>query len=178
MKASRLVVCLLACLMLLMVLPLYWVNGQNYYTYTVHIHSDGSAYWKITYFSGSNDAVDTWDGFETKVSNLAEASSSLTHRGMGLDSLEINTTVLSASSKITEYSFHWQNFSIAQGNQIVFGDVFGVKDFFTQLYGDGQIQISYPPNFTVKSALPAPYEQDDAAQTLSWLEPKTFRIIQ
>ena len=110
MKASRIAVCITVCLLLILLVPLHRVNAQNYYTYEVHIHSDGSAFWKITYFSGTNDAVDTWDNFETKISNLADSASNLTHRDMGLDNLEINTTV-SASSKITEYSFIWQNFS-------------------------------------------------------------------
>ena len=83
------------------------------------------------------------------------------------NSLQINTTI-SSESKITEYSFTWQNFSVIQGNEIIFGDVFQVNNFFSQLYGDAALQISYPSTFTVKSVTPPPYEQDDSDKTLSW----------
>ena len=133
------------------------------------INSDGSALWKITNFSDINASVDTFSGFQDKVSNLVASASSETHRDMAVDenSLEINTTI-SSESKITEYSFLWQNFSITQGNQIVFGDVFQVNDFFSQLYGDAALQISYPSNFSVKSVTPTPYQRDDSAKTLDW----------
>jgi uncharacterized membrane protein len=88
---------------------------------------------------------------------------------MSLDesSLQVNITI-SADSKITEYSFLWQNFSIIQGNQLIFGDVFQVPDFFSQLYGDAALQVSYPANFTVESVTPPPYQRDDSARTLEW----------
>lgn len=83
------------------------------------------------------------------------------------NSLQINT-IVSAESKTTEYSFLWQNFSIIQGNQIIVGDVFKVHNFFSQLYGDAEVQISYPQNFNVNSVIPTPYQQDNSAKTLEW----------
>ena len=82
-------------------------------------------------------------------------------------SAPVNTTI-SSQSKTTEYSFVWENFSLIQGNQIVFGDVFSVNNFFAQLYGDAALQISYPSTFSVKSVTPTPYQRDDSDQILDW----------
>jgi uncharacterized membrane protein len=169
MNARRLATCYAICVMLLLLLPLYEANCQNYVAYSVQINSDGSALWKITSFSDVNASVDTLSGFQDKVSNLIASASSVTHRDMTVDenSLQINTAI-SPESKITEYSFLWQNFSVVRGNQIVFGDVFQVNDFFSQLYGDDALQVSYPSNFSIKSVTPTPYQRDDSAKTLDW----------
>jgi uncharacterized membrane protein len=155
--------------MLILLLPLYNASCQNYDAYSVQINSDGSALWKITNFSDVNASVDTFSGFQDKVSNLVDSASNLTHRDMTAEesSLQINTAI-SSESKTTEYSFLWLNFSVIQGKQIIFGDVFQVDDFFTQLYGDASLQISYPSTFTVKSVTPTPYSRDDSAKTLYW----------
>ena len=169
MKASRLAVCYAICMLLLLLLPLYKADCQNYAEYSVQINSDGSALWKVTNFSDVNATVDTFQDFQQRTFNLVNSAASLTHREMSVDenSLQINTTI-SSDSKITEYSFTWLNFSIIQGNKIIFGDVFQVNNFFSQLYGDAALQISYPSTFTVKSVTPPPYERDDSAKTLSW----------
>jgi uncharacterized membrane protein len=168
-KPHRLTVCCFIFGMMLLLLPLCEVNCQNYIAYSVQINSDGSAFWKITNFSDVNASVGTFSGFQDKVSSLIESSSNLTHREMTVDenSLQINTTI-SSESKTTEYSFLWQNFSLIQGHQLIFGDVFQVNDFFTQLYGDAALQMIYPSSFSVKSITPAPYQSDDSAKTLGW----------
>jgi uncharacterized membrane protein len=155
--------------MLLLPLPLYSANGQNYAAYSVQINSDGSALWKITIFSDINATVDTFSDFQNKVSSIVDSASTLTQRRMTVDenSLQINTTV-SSQSKTTEYSFLWQNFSIIRGGEIIFGDVFKVNGFFTQLYGDESLQASYPSSFSVKSVTPTPYQRDDSERTLDW----------
>jgi uncharacterized membrane protein len=169
MNARRLAVCYAICVMLLLLLPLYPVNCQNYVAYSVQINVDGSALWKITNFSDVNASVDTFSGFQDKVLNLVVSASSVTHREMSVDenSLQINTTI-SEQSKTTEYMFLWQNFSVVEGNRMVFGDVFQVNNFFGQLYGDDALELSYPSTFTVKSVNPDPYQRDDAAKTLGW----------
>lgn len=169
MNTRRLAVCYAICVMLLLLLPLYPVNCQNYVAYSVQINVDGSALWKITNFSDVNASVDTFSGFQDKVSNLIASASSVTHREMSVDenSLQINTTI-SEQSKTTEYLFLWQNFSVVEGNRIVFGDIFQVNNFFGQLYGDDALEISYPSTFSVKSVTPDPYQRDDTAKTIDW----------
>lgn len=169
MKACRLAVCYVISIMLFSLIPFFSANAQNYASYAVQINSDSSALWKITVFSDITASIDTFSDFQNKVSTLVDSASTLTHRSMGVDenSLQINTTV-SSQSKITEYSFLWQNFSVIQGNEIIFGDVFQVNGFFTQLYGDDALQVSYPSSFIVKSVTPTPYQRDDTEKTLEW----------
>ncbi len=152
-----------------MLLPLYSANCQNYAAYSVQINSDGSALWKITIFSDINASVDSFSDFQNKVLNLVDSASNITHRTMTVDenSIQINTNI-SSQSKTTEFSFLWQNFSVIQGRDILFGDVFQVNGFFTQLYGDAQLQINYPSTFSVKSVTPTPYQRDDSDKTLDW----------
>ena len=152
MSNHRLTACLIICTLILLLLPLYIAQGQNYFEYTVQIKSDGSAVWMITYISSANATVDTFDGFQQKIFDLVESAANVTNREMIVDetSLQINTTI-SLESKTTEYTFVWQNFSIIKGTQISFGDVFQVNNFFGQLYGDAALQLNYPSEFTVKS---------------------------
>jgi len=91
-------------------------------------------------------------------------------------SLQISTTI-SSESKTTEYFFQWQNFSVIQGNEIIFGDVFHANNFFDQLFGDASLQVSYPSDFSIKSVSPAPYERDDSAKRSSGLELKTWLTV-
>ena len=169
MKAHRIAVCCAICMLLLLLVPLYRADCQNYVEYSVQINTDGSAVWKIMNFADVNASVHTFQDFQQKVANLVSSAEAVTNREMSVDenSLEINTTI-SSNSKVTEYSFTWLNFSIVQGDEIIFGDVFGVNNFFSQLYGDAALQVSYPPAFSVKSVSPAPYSQDGSAKTLNW----------
>jgi uncharacterized membrane protein len=169
MNTRRLAICIVTCMLILLILLPNTVRCQNYFTYSVQVRSDGSAQWKITNFSAVNDPVDSWEGFQNKVFNVLDSASNFTHREMSIDenSWQLNTTVLS-TSKTTDYSFLWQNFSEVQGNEIVFGDVFQVQDFFKQLYGDASLQISYNSSFSVKSVAPIPSKQDNSAKTLDW----------
>ncbi len=169
MKVHRIAVCCAICMLLLLLPPLYKANCQNYAEYSIQINSDGSALWKITSFTDVNATVDTFQDFYQRAFNIVDSAANVTHREMSLDenSVQINTTI-SSDSKITAYSFTWLNFSIIQGNEIIFGDVFQVDNFFSQLYGDAALQISYPATFSVKSITPAPYERDDSDKTLSW----------
>jgi uncharacterized membrane protein len=169
MRNHRLTVCFAIGILLLLSLPLYTVQGQNYFEYNVQVRGDGSAVWSVTQFSNVNATVESWDGFQQRVFDLVDAAASVTHREMAIDeaSLQINTTI-SAESKITEYSFVWQNFSTVQGSVITFGDIFQVNNFFGQLYGDAALQVNYPSNYNVVSVNPSPYQRQDAAQTLRW----------
>ncbi len=175
MKVRRLTVCCAVFLSLLLLFPIYKANCQDYIEYKVHVRSDGSAAWIITQASDLNGTIDTWEGFQVRIFNLVESAASVTHREMAVDenSLQINTTI-SSGSKITEYMFVWQNFSLANNGGLSFGDVFNVKGFFTQLYGDASVQISYPLNFGVKSASPAPNESDDSLKTMKWYSTQTL----
>ncbi len=174
MREHRLTVCFTVCILLLLLIPLHEASCQNYFKYTVQVRSDGSAVWTATQFSSIDASVDTWESFQDRIFNLVDSAASITHREMAVDenSLQINTTI-SSESKITEYSFVWLNFSIIQSNELIFGDVFQVSNFFSQLYGDAELQLSYPSNFSIKSVSPAPHEQEGSAYT--W--PRTQDLV-
>jgi uncharacterized membrane protein len=162
-------------LLLLLLFPVSRVNCQNYTGYKITINPDNSASWTITKLSDPNAAIDTWEGFQNRVFNIAEVASAATGREMAIDesTLQINTTIVSGS-KITEYIFVWLNFSQRNNREFVFGDVFEVKDFFTQLYGEASIEISYPSNFAVKSANPMPDGSHDSDNPLKWYSTQTL----
>lgn len=169
MKGYRRAVCFSIGILVLLLLPIYQANCQEYFQYTVQVKSDGSAMWTVTQFSGINSPADTWAGFQERVFNLVNAASSVTHRAMEIDenSLQINT-IISAESKTSEYTFTWQNFAIVEGGEMLIGDVFEVNNFFGQLYGDAALELSYPSEFSIKSVYPPPYERQDTSKTLRW----------
>jgi hypothetical protein len=93
---------------------------------------------------------------------------------LDFDSLQmlIDTTI-SAESKTTTYTFIWQNFSVIQNNRIIIGDVFQVEHFFSRLYGDASLKITYPMNYAVSSISPG-YLNDNQTRTLSWFRTQDF----
>lgn len=170
MKSRRLIGCFAICLLLLvLIFPLVSVKAQNYYEYSVQIQSDGSAYWTISQFSNAVALVESWENFQNKIYGLVDSASNVTHRPMAIDdgSIQINTTI-SSESKTTEYSFRWENFSLITGSELSFGDVFQVADFFTKLFGDAALQLTYPQQFSIQTVTPQPYQRQDSTDTLRW----------
>ncbi|MGD6934479.1 MAG: helix-turn-helix transcriptional regulator [Candidatus Bathyarchaeia archaeon] len=155
--------------MLIMLLPVYRANAQDYIEYKISINQDNSATWLITKVSDVNAPIDTWESFQTKAYGVADQASAVTKRPMAIDpdSLQINTTI-STSSKTTEYMFIWKNFSITQNNESMFGDVFAVDGFFTKLYGEASLQINYPTSLALKTVTPEPNSQDPTSGILRW----------
>jgi uncharacterized membrane protein len=133
------------------------------------VESNGSASWLITQFSDANATVESFDIFQKKVFDLVDLAANITNRIMTVDedSLQINTTI-SFDSKITEYSFIWQNFSAIQDNLLIIGDVFQVNNFFGP-FGDAALQLTYPSEFSIKSASPVPYASQNSAFTIVWM---------
>jgi uncharacterized membrane protein len=152
------------------------VQAQTYTQYTVQLNSDRSATWGITQVSGINATVDTWAAFQEKITALADAAASQTGRPMGVDNstFQMSTFVTSSDSKTTEYAFTWLNFSQTEDGRLVAGDVFRVPGFFNQMYGDGELQVNYPANYTLESVTPTPDHTDVSTQTLEWLGTQFF----
>jgi uncharacterized membrane protein len=166
---NRLIICLAIAIAATLLASLHTVQCQDYYAYSVQVRSDNSAVWTITQFTDINASTTSWASYQQKVYGLVNDAANLTHRSMAVDgnSLEINTT-LSSESKITEYTFIWLNFSASQGDELVFGDVFSVNNFFGQLFGDASIQLTYPQEYTPKSVDPQPYQRMDDQNLMKW----------
>lgn len=178
MRFRLLLIICAVCALLLLLMPVHKAHSQNYYIeYKIQIKSDNSAAWTITQVSDINASIDTLEGLQLKVAILVEAAMNENQREMTLNmnSLEMDNNISwDTQSKTTKYLFMWQNFSTTQNGEITLGDVFRVTDFFSQLYGDGTLQIIYPPIYTVKLVSPVPNERDDSVQTLKWFRTQDF----
>lgn len=163
-------------LILLFLIPLRTVYGQNLVEYVIQIGNDGSAAWTVRQTGTNiNSSIDIFLGFKNRVMTLVEAARSKTQRAMAADENEFSFTYNSSGSYATvEYKFYWQNFSKIENESIIIGDVFQVEGFFAQLYGDGQVIMTYPSGYIVQKASPPPYERDDSIYTLRWLGTKDF----
>jgi uncharacterized membrane protein len=175
MRIRAIIITCALCTILLLAMPLSKVHAQNYVQYKVEINIDGSASWIITQASDLNGTIDTWKGFQQRIENLVGAATNLTQREMSIDpnSLQMNT-IWETQSQTTEYQFTWLNFSTIQDGRITFGDLFRFSDFFSHLYGNGELQISYPSPYSVLSASPQPNGGNTAPQTLDWLGTQFF----
>jgi uncharacterized membrane protein len=163
------------CALLLLIPTIYLGQAQNLVQYNVQVNGDGSAAWTITQASDLNGAIDTWQGFQQRVANLIRDANLQTQRDMSLDndSLQLST-IWETQSHTTEYQFTWLNFSIIQEGKIIFGDVFQVAGFFSQLYGDGVIKVFFPSTYQPQSVSPQPNGGDTGPQTLDWLGAQFF----
>ena len=148
---------------------------QDYIQYQLQTNGDNSATWIVTQVSDINATIDTWEGFQQKIFTLVDAAIDVTNREMAIDpdSLQMETVISwETQSKTTEYKFKWLNFSTTENEKLSFGDVFQVSSFFSQLYGDGTLQISYPSNYTIISVSPTPNNQDE--DILEWHRTQDF----
>jgi uncharacterized membrane protein len=148
---------------------------QDYIQYQVQTNGDNSATWIVTQVSDINATIDTWEGFQQKIFTLVDAAIDATNREMAIapDSLQMETVISwETRSKTTEYKFKWLNFSTTENEKLSFGDVFQVPSFFSQLYGDGTLKISYPSNYTIISVSPTPNNQDE--DILEWHRTQDF----
>jgi uncharacterized membrane protein len=175
MRIRAIIITCVLCTLLLLATPISKVHAQNYVQYKVEINIDGSASWIITHASDLNGKIDTWKSFQQRIENLVGTAANLTQREMGIDpnSLQMNT-IWETQSQTTEYQFTWLNFSTTQDGRITFGDVFRFSDFFSQFYGNGELQIWYPPPYSVLSASPQPNGGNTSPQTLDWLGTQFF----
>jgi uncharacterized membrane protein len=171
MRFHRLIPALVVCALVIFVASsLNAANAQEFVQYKVQVNVDGSASWTITQASGLNGTIDTWKGFQERVSYLVSSVANQFQRTMAVDpnSLQLNT-IWENQSQTTEYQFTWLNFSILQGNHIVFGDVFRLNGFFSKLYGDGELKVVFPLNYTFSSVSPQPNGGNSSPDTLDWL---------
>lgn len=169
MSDNRVTTAILAVFLLLMLIPLHSAEAQESFEYKVQIRGDGSAYWSIEQYSTVNSEVYTWQDFNQIISVVLDTAQAATEREMGIDqnSIQISTSIF-AQSKRTEYDFVWLNFSVAENNQMRFGDVFQASDFLARFFGDSELYLIYPENYSVESIYPTANNRDDQAHTLAW----------
>jgi len=161
---------IILALLTLPLIPYGTVYGENRTEYTIQVDSSGSATWVIRQ-TGKNlsASLDALVEFQNKVTSIVEAARNQTQRDMAApkNSLSITSNV-SGSYVTVEYRFYWENFSRIENTAIVIGDIFQVENFFLQLYGDGEVYITYPSQYIVETVSPPPSQRDDPLQILGW----------
>ncbi len=159
-----------------LLLPIYQAYSQDYVDYKIQVNVDNSAIWSITRVSDINASIDL-EGFQPKVEALINAAVNATHREMSLDvnSLQVSDEISwETQSRKTVYVFRWQNFSLSENGKIILGDVFQVTDSFSQLYGDGTLEITYPSGYSIQSITPIPDYSDISSLTAKWFRTQGF----
>jgi len=147
--------------------------GEDQTEYTIQIGGNCSATWIIRRTVGVQDSIDTLEEFQNRVEALVETAKNKTGRDMAVD-VESMTFTPSGSHITVEYKFYWRNFSKIEDKKIMISDVFQVKDVFLQLYGNGEICITYPSQYIVETVSPSPEERNDSLQILKWLKTEDF----
>ena len=144
--------------------------------YNINLNIDGSATWKIIQVTDMNSTIDTFEQFQQRILTAINTARDSTARNMALDfsSLEMKTDMhWETSSQTIEYIFRWENFSTGKDGKIVFGDAF-TNNFFSIFYGNGELYVTYPSQYSINSASPHPDEQNNSTQTLHWYRTQDF----
>jgi uncharacterized membrane protein len=170
----------LITLTILLILPAQALATSDHIEYNITLNPDGSATWKIIQATDTNTAVDTLEQFQQKILNTINTARNNTARQMELDfsSLEMKTDMhWETSSQTIEYIFRWENFSTSTEGKIVFGDVFS-GNFFATFYGNGELYVTYPTQYSLNTASPRPDEANNTTQTLHWYRTQDFPATQ
>jgi len=146
---------------------------SNQVEYALEISDNGSTVWMIRQTVTVNDTYDDLNQFQGRVELLVDAARNETSRNMFAEAISISS-IMSGSYISVEYVFRWDNFSKIEDGNILIGDVFEVHDLFPRLYGDGTVQITYPPEYRINRILPSPSRRDDSSRLLEWLGTAEF----
>mgnify|MGYP001626425558 FL=1 len=152
------------------------VFGEYQVEYNIQIQTDGSATWTITQTGTGIQAspITLYKAFHEKVTSIMEAAQNQTCRAMNMANPKITINVL-GSYTVIKYEFNWINFSKTEDAKILIGDVFQIENFFQNLYGEGSVYITYPPEYNVESVSPTPHQQNATLQMLEWYGTKDFK---
>jgi uncharacterized membrane protein len=169
---------ILTTLLLLSILspPTCVAQDQQTIVYQLQLNTDNTAKWAITKVQNINGSVDTWENFQQKIIKITDSAANITQRPTAIDlnSLQMTTTIYQPQSKTTEYTFTWLNFTTTQNALTNLGDIFQTPNFFEQLYGEGRLEITYPPSYTIATVNPAAFEQENSSQKMVWLRTQDF----
>jgi uncharacterized membrane protein len=152
------------------------VLGEYQVEYNIQIQTDETAIWTITEAGTSIQAspITLYNTFYEKVTSIMENAENKTGRAMEIANQKITINVL-GSYTVVKYQFDWINFSKIEDAKIIIGDAFEVENFFQNLYGEGTVYITYPPQYNVESISPTPHQQNETLQMLEWYGTKDFK---
>lgn len=167
---------ILITLLIIIFIQYKTVFGEYQVEYNIEIQTDGSAIWTITQTGTGIQAspITIYNTFYEKVTSIIEAAENQTGRTMNITNPKITINVL-GSYTVIKYEFNWINFSKTENAKIIVGDAFQAENFFQNLYGEGTIYITYPPQYNVEWVSPTPHEQNETLRILEWYGTKDFK---
>lgn len=163
----RLLITSMMALALVLLTTCYTVSQSNV-EYEIFLRENGTADWTVKQTLTINDTYDDLEQFSGRIRELVDTAQNETGRHMFADVISIKSMVLGSYVSV-EYAFYWEKFSQVENDTISIGDIFQVDNFFSKLYGDGKVQVTYPVNHSVKTVTPTPSQIDEAACALEWL---------
>lgn len=151
-------------------------------TYTINVHTDGSAHWtyeRKTLINNETDMLEWWNeiseekrlAFENKMISIVNQTQQITNRNMSITPVTLDYN-LTGNEGIITYLFDWNGFAKIGDKTIEIGDAFSKQ--FIDLNQDTLLIIQYPEGYTSSETSPAPtgiYPDDRA---ISWQGPMTF----
>lgn len=144
--------------------------------YTIEIRTDGSAIWTVKQKGTEiSNPLTAYDTFVKNVTLLVSVAEKETQRNMSVEYMPMTFRALD-SYKIVTYEFHWMGFADVKAGRIIIGDVFNIANFFSYLYGNGEVRIVYPEGYIVESISPSPHEWETSIQRLEWFSTEAFKI--
>jgi uncharacterized membrane protein len=170
MKIFALMLTLALCLL---AFPTGMVYSQNQVKYYIQIDDNGTAEWTIRQTLPLNASYDDLNAFQFKIESLLRNVVSNTSRNM-TGTVNSMTSSAMGSYILVEYDFYWTDFGEKENSKVVIGDIFQASGVFTQLYGDGEISISYPAQYIIETVAPPPSKRDDSNHLLEWLGTADF----
>ena len=170
MKDKTLVLCIVFCFLSLLLTAIPKTQAYTLSTtYTVQVHVDGTASWKIeqsAYLETQADetsfellidkAMNYFDQFAANVSAIIDQASARTGRFMTPENITVGGNVTESgvgAYGFIDYSFNWTNFAPVEDKNIAIGDSFSNESF---LFGDGNLSIVLPTGYIVKNCSPPP----------------------
>jgi hypothetical protein len=156
------------------------LSNSNHTEYIITINLDRSATWRIIQVTDSNYTADDLERFQQTIITTINLAEERAKRDMGLDltSLEIKLDMhWETSSQTIEYLFRWENFSTITDGKLAFGDTFSA-DFFSTLYGEGELYVNYPSDYSMMPTSSLPSEQNSQTQTLHWYRTQDLTATQ
>jgi uncharacterized membrane protein len=166
----------LVIITLTLLLPGVASSSLEHIEYTININDNGSALWQIIQVTDLETQSISVDELEQKLDTLIVFARNISQRDMHLDptSIEVNTQLnWETSSKTVVYQFLWENLSEIRPAQIIVGDVFDANTFIN-LFGEGELFLTFPHNYTALSANSALSEINNESGTLHWYRTQDF----
>ena len=167
---------ILVIAILILLLPTVSSASVEHIEYTININDNGSAFWQIIQVTDLETQSISVDELEQKLGALIVSAKSISQRDMYLDptSIEVDTQLnWETSSKTVVYQFLWENLSQIEHDQIIVGDVFDANTFIN-LFGEGELFLTYPSNYTAIITNSAVSEINNESRTLHWYRTQDF----